>query len=302
MQPDMFLHTYRYAILFLLIFSLHSCTEEDGSRMDPHLKLVAGSGYTTGDSLIVPGTVMRFKLELQAGSEPLTNFYISVIDSDGFPTRYFDTAMYLDQLIWTGSFYKGPDSPENWEFVVRDRRGGEARTSIEILADTGSSYKPVTSIQNLLLGAQNNAQFGSFFAFLPQEVYTTVEAKQNQEIIDVVYYFGVDAHTIASPGANIEDDVFTASLNPKYWDIRNTTRYIKTSLTVQEFENIQNDSIFIAAYVEAEGKRKAKNLQAGDVFVFRNENQMLGMFLVNAIDGSEEGNVELDIKIQSEKK
>ena len=114
----------------------------------------------------------------------------------------------------------------------------------------------------------------------------------------MIYYYGEDDQTIASPGANIEDGIFQEEYIPNNWLYRNTTRFIKTSMIDEEFNLIQNDSILLVSYVEGEGKRKAKNLETGDIYSFKTQGAKYGIFLVTEILGLESGTVKIDIKIQ----
>jgi len=54
----------------------------------------------------------------------------------------------------------------------------------------------------------------------------------------------------------------------------------------------------IANYIDAEGKRKAKELETGDIYSFKTQDAKYGMFLVTEIFGSESGAIKMDIKIQ----
>ena len=68
--------------------------------------------------------------------------------------------------------------------------------------------------------------------------------------------------------------------------------------TESEFLNATNDSLLIAVYGQAEGKRKAKNLQDGDIFSFKNEDGKVGLFKVNSVSGTDDGTINISIKVQ----
>jgi hypothetical protein len=132
---------------------------------------------------------------------------------------------------------------------------------------------------------------GTYFA---DEVAQDVILQEGVQML--YYYYGDDKNIIASPGANIEDGIF--AVNPADWTIVNTSRYLKTSLSVEEFNQATNDSIILANYNEAEAKRKAKKLQVNDIYTFRTQKGKLGMFHVTEVVGAEEGTVNLNVKIQ----
>ena len=279
LRTDMLAHTYRICIIFILFLFIASCNKNESPVVSPTVVLLADSGFVSNSVSASPGELLKFNVELQEGSEKITNFYIEVVDTNQTVTRYFDTAMYVSDLIWTGSFYKSSEPLESWNFIVKDRQGGSGISTLEISADTNSVYGFLDPVENIVMGAQNNQDNGGFYSFANQLVYFAEEAKNNQQLIDLVYYYYLeDEWVVASPGANIEDGIFPEDLTPVDWEIRNTTRYIKTTLTQEDFENTTNDSILIANYIDAEGKRKAKNLVAGDIYVFKNQQSRLGMF------------------------
>ena len=298
---DMFFGTYRSIVTALVLLVLIACDKEVPS-VEPVIELLAGPGNITENATVIPGTLMTFEVTMTEGSEVLTNFIIEVNGTEQGVRRLFDTAMYVNQLTWKGSFYKSADPSESWTFIVRDRKGGTSLAGLTLWADTGSLYGPVVHLDPIIMGAQNNNQFGNFYSLFKETVYNIQEAKNNQESIDMVFYFGEDALTMASPGANIEDGIFPESVSPVNWEVRNTTRYIKTSLTNADFDGMMSDSLMIALYIETEGKRKAKNLTAGDIYVFKNQKNRLGVFRVNSASGTYEGIIDLDIKIQPGKK
>lgn len=295
---DMFKEAYRYLIFLLVIVTIVSCNKEENAGQKPSIELIADSGFISESSSASPGELMNFKVVAKEGSEKLTNFFIEVITIDGDITRYFDTAIYCSEFHWEGSFYKSAVLHEEWIFAIQDRQSNRAGSFIFINADTNAAYGPIESISNINLGAQNNPEKGGFFSLMEQQIYFALAAKENQEKIDMVFYLGEDEMTMACPDANIESGIFPSELTPSTWDVRNTTRYIKTSLTSSDFDAAQNDSILIANYVDASAKRKAKNLVTGDIVVFKNHQNILGMFRVNSISGTDEGDINIDIKIQ----
>ncbi len=292
---------YRSVFLFLAVIVMISCSKENDAGQRPSFELVADSNLISGNSLTVPpGSLMKFKVHASQGSNKLTNFFIEITDAEKNHHRIYDTAFYLAEFDWEGSFYKSSEIFETWLFCIRDRQGLGNGDVINIYADSNSQYNPVQALVNIEMGAQNNMQFGDFYSFESQTVYFIQQAKENQELMDLVFYFGEDDLTMASPGANIEDGIFPENDTPVNWSIRNTTRFIKTSISESEFSSVNNDSIMIANYSDADGKRKAKNLTAGDVYVFKNQSNRLGLFRVDSVSGTTEGFIKFEVKIQNQ--
>jgi hypothetical protein len=206
--------------------------------------------------------------------------------------------MNVASFNWIGTFAKSFNDNEVWEFIVRDRYSNSDMVSILIQNDSTIGPGPIYTYSDIVFGAQSNINFGGCFSLNNQQDYFIEEAYYNQEKIDMIYYFGEDDQTMASPGANIEDGIFPEEYSPDKWFYRNTTRYIKNNLSPDEFYLVQNDSLLLVSYKEGEGKRKAKELASGDVYSFKTQNAKYGMFLVLEVLGSATGSVKIDIKIQ----
>ena len=292
---DMSAWTYRILILLFFIFVV-GCAEKDEGGKSPFIQLNSGSNVISCDTAISPGQLMHFDVTAQKGDYNITHFLIRV-KSDSSQV-YYDTGMNITAFNWAGAFAKSFEDNEVWEFIVRDRYSRSDIISILIQNDSLAGPGPINTYTDIILGAQSNNSHGGCFSLYDKLVYFINEAYNNQEIIDMIYYYGEDDQTIASPGANIEDGIFQEEYIPNNWLYRNTTRFINTSMIAEEFNHIQNDSILLVSYVEGEGKRKAKNLETGDIYSFKTQDAKYGIFLVTEILGSESGTVKIDIKIQ----
>lgn len=294
---DMHNVTYRLLLLLFVAFSIVACSDEENTGQIPSLAILEGEGLVSQDTTIAPGQLMHFSVSARAGSFPLTQFLIRVI-SDSVQI-YYDTGMYVQDLSWTGSFAKSFNDDEVWEFIVRDRYGQYASSSLNIKNDSLAGFGPVESRNHIMLGAQNNNVTGGFYSLIDQSVYFAEDAKNHQQDIEIIYYYQAeDEHVLAAPGSNIEEDVFGEEDTPVNWEYRNTTRYMPAGISGEQFDAIENDSLLLVSYIEGEGKRKAKLLVVGDIYSFKTQTSRFGMFRVNQLSGSETGSIEIDIKIQ----
>jgi hypothetical protein len=284
-------------LLFSLAFLIVSCTDDIKEGNGPTIRLVNQSGIIHVDTTVSPGEILNFGIDAQMGDFHITQFLINVYTENRVQT-WFDSGLYTPNLTWYGSFIKSYNDNETWEFVVRDRYSKEHSISLFISNDTLSGPGEIDIFTNTLLGAQANDNTGGFLDLFHHHNYHLEDAFQNQQWIDIIYYLGEDEHTLGSPGANIEDGVFDPEMAPATWDYRNETRYIPLNLTVDAFNQIENDSILIVSYIEGEGKRKAKNLEPGNVFSFKTQDLRFGMIKINEISGGADGTVSMDIKIQ----
>lgn len=292
---DMSKKTYRIIIIFVVVLFV-GCTEKDEGGSAPLIQLISGNDLISSDTIISPGQLMQFEVSAISFNYNITNFLI-VVNGDSSQV-YYDTGMNVASFTWTGTFAKSFNDNEVWEFIARDRYSRSDMVSILIQNDTSSGPGPIYTYTDIVLGAQSNQNVGGCFSLSDQMIYFIDEASNHQETIDMMYYDGEDNETIGSPGANIEDGIFPDEYNPGNWDYQNTTRYIKTDLSPDEFYQIQNDSILLVSYVEGEGKRKAKELLADDVYSFKTQDTKYGMFLVTEVLGSASGSIKVDIKIQ----
>lgn len=297
MKGDMCHQTYRLIVLFFIGMLCFACTEENKPGSPPEIHLLSGNDLIDKDTIIAPGQLMQFSIVAQAVEYPITQFLIRVI-ADSVQV-YYDSGMYVQDLDWTGSFAKSFNDNETWEFIVRDRSSVSNQVDIIIGNDTSAGFGPISTLDDILLGAQDNNVDEGFLSLQSGLAYFAEEAKNHQEEIEMIYYYlAADGNVIAAPGSNIEEEVFGPELTPVNWEYRNTTRFLKTDITSQQFDTIENDSLLIVSYTEGEGKRKAKLLEAGDIYSFKTQESKFGLFRVNQLSGTTDGNVEIDIKIQ----
>lgn len=284
-------------MLVMIVLISVSC-KKDEEKNPPSIRLMDESGYVHSDTLLASGEDIRLKVLMQKGDLNITNFLIEVFSDT--VSRYVDTAMNTDYLLWEGTFLKTLAEIEEWHFTVRDRDGNSASAALIIGLDTGSQYGALLAHPAAVFGAQGNQLVAGCYDTGEQEMYFHQEVAADtslQSLVDILYFYDEgDKNTIASPGANIADGIFP--VNPGDWTYSNTTRYIKTSLTDDDFEAAENDSILLANYDEGSAKRKAKNLTSGDIYTFRTQSGKLGIFRVDAVEGSNEGTLTVSIKTQ----
>ena len=283
----------------LTMFSLITLScEKSEENLPPMIQLLEQEGYISGDTTISSGDLINVKVLLQKGDLNMTNFYIDVYTDS--VSRYFDTGMNTSYIIWEGAFIKTLAPIEDWKFVVRDRDGNTAITSIKIKLDTAAQYADLITYSPTDFGAQDNQQVGGCYNIADSSMYFHQDVATDTSLqsgIDMLcFYDDIDKNTIASPGANFEDGIFP--VNPATWTITNTTRYFKTSLSVEDFNTAINDSIILSNYDEGEAKRKAKKLQINDIYTFRTQSGRLGMFKVNGVNGTTDGTISISMKTQ----
>ncbi|MEN8224460.1 MAG: hypothetical protein ABFS05_03785 [Bacteroidota bacterium] len=282
----------------IIILVITACTKDDEATIFPSITILNETGYISKDTLVSVGEEMSFKVKLDKGDLNITNFLINVFTDE--TQTYFDTGMNTASFIWEGNFIKSTDPEERWDFIVRDSDGNSSSISLYINLDTNSNYQSLESFSSIDMGAPENITTGGCFNPSNGNMYFHFDVAEDTSLqagIDLLYFYAdEDKNTISSPGANIDDGIFP--VNPGSWTVVNTSRYFKTSLTVLDFANANNDSIILANYNEADAKRKAKNLQEDDIYTFKTQQGLLGIFIVNEVTGTTEGSINIDLKIQ----
>jgi hypothetical protein len=291
-----------------VLVAISGCREEPANYPVPGLLLLSGSGSLSHDTTLMLSDTAVISLVAETGSDqPLTLLHTTV-SRDTSVVR-FDSALFTKKLEYRKTVIKGIAGTEKWSFYVRDRFGRQSpEVSVTLRLDSSSVYGRITTLPSVRLGAQKAGTPGSFCALPSGTVYTLAEAFSNQDRITLACYFDTvesDAHTIASPGANIDPSIYTGDAALANWTIRNTTRFeYRANIGAAEFEAARNDSLILASTFEFEtGKRKAKNLAAGQVYAFVTDRQLRGLFMAREIKGEEVrgqefGSVEISVKMK----
>jgi len=219
-----------------------------------------------------------------------------------------DSGMYSNDFQYTRSISYGASSYEKWEFMIRDKNGKSARTSITIFKDLTSAFGPIVTYPAVKLVAQGNTAGNSFFSISKGISYSQQDADANQNNINVITYFGntlvpSTQFTLSSPG---ESDVTSFYPFIANWAVpKNETRYKPDSLSISQtaFDEAYNDSLIITNYTSATiGKRKFKIVRAGYVIPFQvtagPEAGKRGLISIKSIQNGIDGFMVADIKVQ----
>jgi len=288
--------------LLVIIVMIHmmivGCEKETPNYPSPSIDFITDSGFVYTDTTLALGQVFKVGINAANPNVNLTNFIIKV-ESDEVET-YLDSGMNTPTMYFEKTLAKGINESEKWIFIVRDRDGISAEIRLNVKMDSSSTFGNIAYFPSVELGAQNNTT-GSFFSLTEDSVYTLNSAFENQNSIDLCYYYDfidTDENTIASPGANIDVSVYPGTSGLASWTTRRTSRFKIANIADEDFMSASNDSLLIVAYGQSEGNRKAKNLQTGNIYSFKNEGGKVGLFKVNYVIGADEGSINISIKVQ----
>ncbi len=156
-----------------------------------------------------------------------------------------------------------------------------------------------------IFGDQTNNSAGSFFATSNGTVYTQAQAKANDSLVDLVYYYGAtNKATIANP---TDADAATIFDNPttglQTWTKKNNTELRATILTADIFNTISADSTLTKLYTASaigSALTDATDLAVGDVIAFKTVKNKQGFLKVVTIieNNSNADYITVDVKVQ----
>ncbi len=287
-----------FIAFMLAIVFFTSCKKENVNNTPPTIEFSTGVGFYFSDTTAVAASSLVFRINcVSNGENALTNL---IVKNNGM--RIIDEGVNQQEFVKEVTIVKSSEATEIIEFTIRDIVGNSASITVTITLDTTTPAGNVIRYNNVTLDAQGVSNGKSFFSFVNGNYYTLQEAFGIQSNIHLVYYFDAtttDAQTIASPGANIDNSIFTGEFGLSNWTTKNTARFHPITMTAEEFEAIDSPIVLVDSYSEADGKRKAKNLVAGNVFAFKVEsNSKYGIFRVLDVTGEALGSVTFSVVYQ----
>jgi hypothetical protein len=151
------------------------------------------------------------------------------------------------------------------------------------------------------IGAQSNTTTGGFYSVSKNKVYTQAEAFADQASVDILCFYeaeGGNNVALASPGSGITG-IFTGDSAPENWTEQNTTWLLNTALTAAQFDALaETDQIIVSSFIEADARRKAKDMQPGLVVSFKTEAGTYGLLKVTEVTQGASGSVKFEVKVK----
>ena len=219
-----------------------------------------------------------------------------------------DTGMNAINLDVDKVFHQSVEDTVHWTFTVMDRDRMSNSVSLTAYKDPDSQFGGIIYHPNIKVGYQNNNEFGHFLEPSTGEVYFEDTATMNQAAIDMLFYYIVDEElpspTLSSPG---EMDNYSNEAKTFYpciidWETRKYTKWDisvdNEPVSTEAFDQCFNDSLLIVSYHEVWGKKKFKWATAGRVIPFLTGDGKLGLVKVLSADHSDDGVMEIAIKMQ----
>jgi hypothetical protein len=274
----------------------HACTKVSDPGQPPEIQFVTDSGYTSRDTSLVIGGKITIGLNARGENSNITYFRVTV--DNGVRLTYLDSGLNHSVLKYTLPLIKSVATYEKWTFFVMDRERNRDSVTLTVHRADSASYGKIRTMEYVTLDAQSVPSGQSLFSFSEVKRYTLDSAFLNQQAIDLIYYYGQYNATLSSPNESDAPAVFTGPYGLANWTIKNETRYDTTQISVTNFDKAMNDSLLLAAYEPAAGKRKAKFIEPGMILSFKNAAGKIGLIKITAVIPGTTGGMEGSVKIQ----
>lgn len=280
------------AILVSLL--IIGCGKDNGT---PTIKFVPGPGFTGKDTLMKVNDTITVTIELSwNGVDELQQLDVKLNDN-----LIQSFSLTGDTLTYNLDIKKGTEESDKWTFVLIDKKDNQASVSLTLKKDPNSEYGAIFFYSPVILGAQNNTAKGGFISFQNQSatLFTLESAFSNQSKIELLYYSDeLTQATLASPGSDLPENLYPGPRNFSMWTVRDTSRFLKSTMTVQDFNEISNDAPILTGWNDSQSVSKAGELKSNDVWLVKLHSGKKAAILVNRIGTGDAGEIEFAIKIQ----
>lgn len=285
----------------VLAFGLSSCGDDNGGEAapTPTVDWKGGVDYVSAPKSVSGGTQVKFGINA-SGTENLTSVGVRISINGGQET-ILPLTDNGDSTIKTKNFsmdipYTAPSVPGTVKFTVIVKMSNSTQTSKSILLTITNPAQAVTDRQNIEMGAQNNATFGSFWD-LDAGIMMLSEANATPGAVDFIYYYGAsNKASFASPNDAQVTSVFASISN---WSTRNATKFRKTTLTASQYDAITMSTDVDAQVSAGVTVTSVTDLKVGDVVLFvKHDGSIYGLIKVTEINpASSSGAIKFDMKI-----
>lgn len=282
-----------YAGLVLLSVTVFISCEKN--RIPPVISMAEAEGFQSTDTMLSVGDTIKVLIDFT------WNGVHKVMDMEMRVNEKVAGTYKIDkeQGQFSVTIVKGLEETEVWDFIITDSGGNTASTTLTLTKDPNSRYGGVKYFDSVSLGAQLNTTRPGFMSVALATYYNLDAAFLNQGKVDLFFFYGsADKAALASPAAEIENDVFTGPQSPAAWTIRNLSLFQKVDLTGDDFLAIYHDGYIIDNFDPSKAFNKAADLAAGNVYLFQISNGKKGILYVISLTPLNDGEVNFAFKIQ----
>lgn len=291
--------------LFILLAVFTQCTEEESTDHFPFILFKQGEGFVKDGDRIPVGGQMQFGLEAVGGGGAITYIRVKRITGNTIVTEldkgFFIAKGGLDTVL---TFPKGPSETESWNFFIMNEFRDTASVYMDIYLGDGSAYGEINYFPSITFSYPANSLFGHFLELDSGVAYSGANVSGREAEIEFASFFyytsGNPSPTLTCPGytsAQTYYPVFAA------WTVKNTITYDYYStdndlVSPEDFNSAVNDSLLIAGYRPQNVSRLCKYCYTGKIIPYKTNGGRYGMVKVIRADETEDGTMEIGVKIQ----
>lgn len=202
-----------------------------------------------------------------------------------------------------------------YTFVNWTKGGAEVSTNTTYNYTTTASDETITANFTeksylITLGAQSHATIGAFYSIAQNTIYNQTDASNNQSAIDLLCFYEHDEAnnkindiTLSSPGANITGIFGGGATDPSQWATKRLTLFTPptSTITTTQFDALHQNDPAIQTYFNSSmtsSNKKAKLLAVDNIYAFKTQDNVYGLFKVTNVVNSADGLVEVVLKFR----
>ncbi len=310
--------SYLLGLLVVSSIIFSACSKDEEEPDPPTIIFLGGTEPSTGwervdgDVNLTVGEPFVFGFTASSNSDKnLSNIKVTRNYENVFTNTLLDSAVSVQSFtidIQTVAYPNTPGS-EVFEVTATDRNGKSSSISFTVtttLADPG-----INEFLDVSLGSYNS-NTNSSFASITGQTFSLPEANADESIqakIDWVYYDGATGgHTLMSP-ANTSIEAIYPSIAD--WANRNTTYMVKTNLTTNDYEAVENKTQLVVVISNqgltfnkdfySENVSSPGGFAVGDIFACETSEGKFALIKVTEVnEGANNGlsTIKYDIKVE----
>jgi len=302
-----------FGLMFLAGALLFSSCKKDEETAAPTISTSGASSIDLTVAQIAAGERVVFNINFTAAAEVETFSIKEDKSGTANATSVYDAAntdfsgktedVYnFDKTFVAADFDDGTNIYNKivYTFTVSDKEGRAIDISYTVnVVEEATGFGAFSSYTTVLMGGQEHATLGSFYASSSNTVYLSAAAKTNAANVDFCYFYGVtNLATLCAPANADAATVFDSSTNGvATWSVRNATKFVASTI---DFANLSETTDVSGVAFGAE--TKANSLAVGDVVAFQTVAGKLGFVKVTAITSNvqyDDGTITIEVKVQN---
>ncbi len=271
----------------------------------PTLYLKTGASYTADGDTIPLGGHIRIGILASGGGVALTYIRIDRISGD-HTVNELDQGIYNEQSVMDQDFIFSKDttSKETWVVFLMNADRQVITRSFVVYKGAGTAFGGILYYPSITLGFQSNSTFPHYLDAHLGQAFTESTVSGHESEIDMLGYYYV---TSGNPSPTLTCPGYTAAVGyyPSLtsWPVKNSILYdYYTSdnqlISTSQFDAAANDSLLVYGFRPGSVSGNCKFCYDGRVIPFKTNDSKYGLIKVIRADQSENGSIEIAIKIQ----